>query len=88
MMGQIKYAGYEYRPEGRWSRLQLARLRELWANGHSASRVAEDIGDDLTRDAVLGMVYRLKLPPRETMVSNPRGRPRGKRFAQEAMSRE
>jgi len=45
-----------------WSETDIAQLRELWGKGFSASQIAKELG--YSRDAVLGRVFRLKLPKR------------------------
>lgn len=53
-----------------WSDEAVARLKRLWADGHSASQIAGEIGG-ITRNAVISKVHRLKLPPRLTRFSTP-----------------
>lgn len=48
-----------------WTPEREERLRELWAKGVSASKVAAELGGGLTRNAVIGKVNRLKLPMRK-----------------------
>ena len=59
---------------GRWTAEREDRLRALWADGYSASVIARMLGPDLTKNAIIGKVGRLKLPSRATHVSNTRPR--------------
>jgi GcrA cell cycle regulator len=47
-----------------WTEEREQRLRELWGKGHTASQIAEMLGGDITRNAVIGKVHRLKLAAR------------------------
>ena len=53
-----------------WTEDRIDRLRTLWLEGHSAARIARELGAGLTRSAVLGKVHRMGL-------SAGRPRPRG-----------
>lgn len=44
-----------------WTDDRISRLKTLWLQGWSAQRVADDLGDDVSRNAVLGKVHRLNL---------------------------
>ena len=55
-----------------WTPAQTDTLRRLWANGVSASLIALELGDGITRNAVLGKVHRLKLPGRVEAKRKPR----------------
>lgn len=44
-----------------WTEDRVRRLRTLWLQGWSAQRVADDLGAEVSRSAVLGKVHRLKL---------------------------
>jgi GcrA cell cycle regulator len=46
-----------------WTEDAVARLKVLWADGLSASRIARELGA-MSRNAVLGKVHRLGLAPR------------------------
>ena len=62
-----------------WTEDRIRRLRTLWLQGWSAQRVADDLGDDVSRNAVLGKVHRLNLsagragsaPPRSRKAATP-----------------
>ncbi len=47
-----------------WTEEREQRLRELWGKGHTASQIAEMLGGDITRNAVIGKAHRLKLAAR------------------------
>jgi GcrA cell cycle regulator len=50
-----------------WTAERDEALKRLWADGYSASLIADKIagGDKITRCAVIGRVHRLKLPGRK-----------------------
>lgn len=56
-----------------WTDERVALLKKLWAEGHSASQIAKQIGN-VTRNAVIGKVHRLGLAGRST-PSRPAKRP-------------
>lgn len=68
-----------------WNETTVARLRQLWAEGLSASKIADIMG--ATRNAIIGKAHRLMLPPRESPIKAagsgvPRApRPRAPRLA-------
>ena len=43
-----------------WTDEKVEKLRELWKKGHTASQIAEVLGDT-TRNAVIGKAHRLNL---------------------------
>jgi GcrA cell cycle regulator len=47
-----------------WTEERIALLQKLWLDGMSASRIATELADGLTRNAVIGKVYRLGLSGR------------------------
>jgi GcrA cell cycle regulator len=48
-----------------WTADQVERLKILWADGYSASQIANELkGARFTRMSVIGKVHRLKLPAR------------------------
>lgn len=53
---------------------KIAKLRELWERGVSASLIAAQIGG-VTRNAVLGKAFRLRLPMRVAVVRKAWTRP-------------
>ena len=46
-----------------WTSEKVEKLKELWSKGHTASQIAEMLGDT-TRNAVIGKAHRLKLEAR------------------------
>lgn len=51
-----------------WSAERIEQLKTLWAEGYSASKIAGKLRY-VSRSAVLCKVHRLKLPSRETLVT-------------------
>ena len=47
-----------------WTEEREQRLRKLWEKGYTASQIAEMLGGDVTRNAVIGKAHRLKLAAR------------------------
>ncbi len=45
----------------RWSAERVDLLTRLWLEGYSASQIAETLGDNTTRNAVIGKAHRLNL---------------------------
>ena len=43
-----------------WTDEKVQKLKELWKKGHTASQIAEMLGDT-TRNAVIGKAHRLNL---------------------------
>jgi hypothetical protein len=58
-----------------WTDDRIEILKSFWATGLSARQIANELGGT-TRNAVIGMAYRLKLPRREP--SWPRSAPKRK----------
>ncbi|MCI4645595.1 MAG: GcrA cell cycle regulator [Hyphomonadaceae bacterium] len=56
-----------------WTDERVETLKKLWAEGHSASQIAKELGG-VTRNAVIGKVHRLGLSGRAT-PSRPVKRP-------------
>ena len=46
-----------------WTEEKVNKLKELWGKGHTASQIAQILGDT-TRNAVIGKAHRLKLEAR------------------------
>lgn len=59
-----------------WTDERVELLKKLWADGHSASQIAAQLGG-VSRNAVIGKVHRLKLSGRAK--SAPSGAPKVKR---------
>jgi len=51
-------------PDNEWTEARIEQLSALFAGGMSASRIAAELG--ITRNAVIGKMHRLRLPPRPT----------------------
>ena len=47
-----------------WTEDRVEVLKKLWLDGFSASQIAKQLGDGLTRNAVIGKVHRLGLSGR------------------------
>ena len=56
-----------------WTEDRVERLRALWAEGHSASVIAKELGG-VTRNAVIGKVHRLRLEGRAPARRAPKRR--------------
>jgi GcrA cell cycle regulator len=63
-----------------WTDERVEALKRLWAEGHSASRIAAELGS-VTRNAVIGKVHRLGLSGRAKPASAAAARPRKPRAA-------
>lgn len=44
-----------------WNDIRINLLTKLWLEGQSASAIAAELGEGVTRNAVIGKVHRLKL---------------------------
>jgi len=59
-----------------WTDERVELLKKLWMEGLSASQIAGELGDGVTRNAVIGKVHRLKLSARAKPTNTaPRARP-------------
>jgi GcrA cell cycle regulator len=52
-----------------WTEERVELLKKLWMEGFSASQIAGELGDGVTRNAVIGKVHRLKLSGRAKPAS-------------------
>ena len=52
-----------------WTNEQIELLQKLWLEGCSASRIAGELGAGVTRNAVIGKVFRLGLSGRVKAVA-------------------
>jgi len=50
-----------------WTDERVERLKELWAQGMSASEIADELGD-ISRNAVIGKAHRLGLSGRPSPI--------------------
>ena len=48
-----------------WTEERVERLSRLWLEGRSASQIAAELGEGVTRNAVIGKVHRLGLSGRD-----------------------
>ena len=53
-----------------WTDERVELLKRLWMEGLSASQIAGELGDGVTRNAVIGKVHRLKLSGRAKPASS------------------
>jgi len=53
-----------------WTEDRVSTLKQLWADGLSASQIAARLGMGVTRNAVIGKVHRLNLAGRATQPRN------------------
>jgi GcrA cell cycle regulator len=67
-----------------WTDERVETLKKLWAEGHSASQIAAELGG-VTRNAVIGKVHRLGLAGRAKSPSSAAPRPRKPRAASHMM---
>lgn len=59
-----------------WTDERVETLKKLWMDGLSASQIAAELGEGVTRNAVIGKVHRLKLSARaKPATTSPRPRP-------------
>ncbi len=49
-----------------WNEEMIARLRQLWQEGHSTAEIGRRMG--ITKNAVVGKAHRLILPPRPSPI--------------------
>ena len=59
-----------------WNDERVEQLRKMWMDGLSASQIAGELGNGITRNAVIGKVHRLGLSGRVKTASNAPARPR------------
>lgn len=61
-----------------WTDERVELLRKLWLEGLSASQIARELANGITRNAVIGKVHRLGLSGRVKTASPVSSRPRSK----------
>ncbi len=49
-----------------WNDETIARIRDLWAEGHSTAEIGRRMG--VTKNAIVGKAHRLNLPPRPSPI--------------------
>jgi GcrA cell cycle regulator len=59
-----------------WSEDRIAKLRELWDKGLSASQIAGKLLEGVTRNAVIGKAHRLGLKSRPSPVKSGPSKPK------------
>ncbi len=47
-----------------WTNERIATLRKMWNDGKTANEIAKALGNDISRNAVIGKAHRLKLSKR------------------------
>jgi GcrA cell cycle regulator len=57
-----------------WTEERIALLTQYWQEGRSASQIAEALGENLTRNAVIGKAHRLGLAQRPSPVKAAEGK--------------
>ncbi len=53
-----------------WTDERVAKLRELWDKGLSASQIAKELAEGVTRNAVIGKAHRMNLASRPSPVKS------------------
>lgn len=53
-----------------WTEERIEILRKLWGGGQSASQIAKELGEGVTRNAVIGKAHRLGLEKRPSPVKS------------------
>ena len=73
-----------------WTDERVELLRKLWLDGLSASQIASELSNGITRNAVIGKVHRLGLSGRAKAPSQaaPRPRPAAKPASRPAAPRQ
>ena len=73
----------------RWTDEKVEKLKELWGKGHTASQIAELLGDT-TRNAVIGKAHRLNLQARapSKQTSSNKQNPKQSKRTNQTMSRK
>ena len=51
-----------------WSDERVEQLKDLWTSGKTAAEIAKELGDGLTRNAIIGKAHRLGLSGRITPI--------------------
>ncbi|KKB08389.1 GcrA family cell cycle regulator [Devosia chinhatensis] len=70
-----------------WTDERVELLKKLWMEGLSASQIAGELGEGVTRNAVIGKVHRLKLSARAKPTNTaPRARPAPRPAARRVVS--
>lgn len=59
-----------------WTDERIKRLKQLWEKGLSASQIASDLGEGVTRNAVIGKAHRMGLASRPSPVKAEPAKPK------------
>lgn len=59
-----------------WTDERIERLKSLWDEGLSASQIAKELGEGVTRNAVIGKAHRLGLKSRPSPVKTDKAKPK------------
>ncbi len=51
-----------------WTDDRVSLLKQLWGEGKTAAEIAKELGDGVTRNAVIGKAHRLKLSSRMSPI--------------------
>ena len=71
-----------------WTDDRVELLRKLWLDGHSASQISAELGQGVTRNAVIGKVHRLGLSGRaKALGAQPSGPMRDRQATRRQPSR-
>jgi GcrA cell cycle regulator len=70
-MALTEYQGATHHPQSNWTQERIWALKQLWADGLSASQIAAKLGL-VSRNAVIGKIHRLGLAGRKTVCRMPR----------------
>lgn len=62
-----------------WTDERVAKLRELWDKGLSASQIARELAEGVTRNAVIGKAHRMNLASRPSPVKSDSTRKKAKK---------
>lgn len=54
-----------------WTKERISMLKDLWSQGRTARQIAAILGEDITRNAVIGKIHRMKLGPRKPAPKRP-----------------
>ncbi|GHF12921.1 global cell cycle regulator GcrA-like protein [Kordiimonas sediminis] len=59
-----------------WTDERIEKLKELWDSGLSASQIAKELAEGVTRNAVIGKAHRLGLKSRPSPVKSDKTKPK------------
>jgi len=51
-----------------WTDERVTVLKQLWGEGKTAAEIAKELGEGVTRNAVIGKAHRLKLSSRMSPI--------------------